>query len=100
MFRSLTRVLLVGLCVAACGSNGLSSAAAGLHEGEDADLTDCTPLGKVAGAASEDDKNAATHAKNDAREKAAALGATHLRWIIPCCTTVEAQAYRCDLPER
>jgi len=89
---------IVGLAIA-CGSKGLSPGAARLREGSDADLTDCAFLQKVQGTASESDSNAATHAKNAAREQAASIGATHIKWIIPCCTSVEGEAYRCDLPD-
>ena len=92
-------ILIIGLSAIACGSKSLSSKAASIREGADADLTDCTYLQKVQGTASENDSNAATHAKNKAREEAAALGATHIKWIIPCCTSVEGDAYRCDLPD-
>ena len=53
----------------------------------------------IVSTASEGDKHAEAHAKNDAKEKAAAIGATHIKWIVPCCTSVEAEAYRCDVPE-
>ena len=96
MTRSL--LALVALSALACGSSSLSPAAAHLKEGTEADLTDCTFLQKVQGTASDDDKHAETHAKNAAREQAAKLGATHIKWIIPCCTSVEAEAYRCDTP--
>ena len=86
-------------CIVACGSKGLSPAAAHLREGSDAELTDCAFLQKVNGSASDTDPSAQTHAKNQAREEAAKLGATHLKWIVPCCTYVEAEAYRCDLPD-
>jgi hypothetical protein len=89
---------LIALALVGCGgSSSLSSKAAALHEG-DADFKDCTFLGKVEGTASDSDKSAELHAKNMARENAAKLGATHIKWIIPCCTSVEAEAYRCDLP--
>jgi hypothetical protein len=93
------RIWIGTLCLVACGSKSLSPAAARLHEGEESDLTDCQQLERVTGTASNDDKNAQEHAKNQARERAAAIGATHIRWIIPCCTSVEAQAYKCDVPE-
>lgn len=93
------RSWIVALCLVACGSSGLSPAAARLREGEESDLTDCQQLERVTGTASSDDSNAQEHAKNQARERAAALGATHIRWIIPCCTSVEAQPYKCDVPE-
>lgn len=100
MKRFSSRIWIAGLLALACGgSGGLSPAAARIREADESNLTDCTFLQNVEGTASENDKNAATHAKNDAREKAAAIGATHVKWIIPCCTSVEAEAYRCDVPE-
>jgi hypothetical protein len=83
----------------ACGSKGPSPAAANLREASDSDLTDCAFLQKVQGAASDGDPKAEAHAKAKAREAAAAAGATHIKWIIPCCTSVEAEAYRCDVPD-
>lgn len=88
---------LIAFALVGCGGSSLSSKAAALHEG-DADFKDCTFLGKVEGTASDSDKSAEAHAKNMARENAVKLGATHIKWIIPCCTSVEAEAYRCDLP--
>jgi hypothetical protein len=99
MKRSLLVVSIVASYAIACGSKSLSPAAANIREGSDLELTDCAFLQKVQGSASETDGNAATHAKNQAREQAAAIGATHVKWIIPCCTSVEAEAYRCDAPE-
>ena len=99
MKRSTLLISIVALGAIACGSKTLSPAAASIREGNESDLTDCTYLQKVQGTASDSDSNAATHAKNAAREQAAALGATHIRWIVPCCTSVEADAYRCDVPE-
>jgi len=90
---------IVALCVIACGSKSLSPAAARIREGNESDLTDCALLQRVKGTASDSDSNAETTAKNKAREEAAALGATHIKWIIPCCTSVEAEAYRCDVPD-
>ena len=92
-------IVIIAMCAIACGSKSLSAKAANIREGADADLTDCTYLQKVQGTASENDSNAATHAKNQAKEAAAAIGATHIKWIVPCCTSVEADAYRCDLPD-
>lgn len=89
---------LIAFALVGCGGSSLSSKAAALHEGTDADTQDCTFLGKVEGTASDSDKHAELHAKNMARENAAKLGATHIKWIIPCCTSVEAEAYKCDLP--
>jgi len=91
-------VAIVSL-LGACGSKGPSPAAANLREASDSDLTDCAFLQKVQGTASDSDPKAEAHAKAKAREAAAAAGATHIKWIIPCCTSVEAEAYRCDLPD-
>lgn len=93
------RWIWLALCVVACGSKSPSPEAARIREGSDLELTDCAFLQKVQGNASETDGNAETHAKNAAREQAAAVGATHIKWIVPCCTYVEAEAYRCDAPE-
>ena len=90
-------VLLSALCAVACGSK--TPAGSQIREASDLELTDCSFLQKVSGTASVDDKNAAAHAKAKAREEAAKLGATHIKWIIPCCTSVEGDAYRCDLPD-
>ena len=91
--------LLVALFIIACGSkSGLSPAAANLKEGSDLEITGCAQLEGVNGSAKASDENAEEHAKNEAREKAAALKATHIRWIVPCCTYVEAATYRCDTP--
>lgn len=94
-----SHLLLVALFATACGSkSGLSPAAANLKEGTDLELTDCAQLERVNGSAKASDENAEEHAKNEAREKAAELKATHIRWIVPCCTYVEAATYRCDTP--
>ena len=92
-------ISIVGLCAIACGSKALSPAAARIREGTESDLIDCTFLQKVQGTANESDSSAETHAKNDAKKNAAAIGATHIRWIVHCCTYVEAEAYRCDVPD-
>jgi len=92
-------IWFVVACAIACGGGGLSPAASRIRDGSDLELGDCTFLQKVNGSASDTDKAAATHAKNQARERAAALGATHIKWIVPCCTYVEGEAYRCDAPE-
>jgi len=97
MKRSLLVITIV--CATACGGNKLSAKADRIREGSDLELTDCAFLQKVNGSASDTDSQAATHAKKAARERAAALGATHIKWIVPCCTYVEAEAYRCDAPE-
>ncbi|HTL37011.1 MAG TPA: hypothetical protein VL326_27935 [Kofleriaceae bacterium] len=89
--RLLWVVVLFGT---ACGSKGLSTAAAHLRESDGSELTDCSFIGKVTGEGTN-----ATQAKNVAKEKAADAGATHIKWIVPCCTSVEAEAYRCDVPD-
>ena len=67
------------MCAIACGSKTLSPAASRILDGNDLELTDCTPLQRGQGTSSESDNDAAaTHAKNEAREKAAAIGATQL----------------------
>ena len=90
---------IVGLFVIACGSSSLSPSAARIREGSDLELTDCAFLQKVQGNASNSDSKAQVHAQNAAKEQAAKIGATHIKWIVPCCTYVEAEAYRCDTPE-
>jgi hypothetical protein len=92
-------IWIVSLFGMACGSSSLSPAAARIREGSDLELTDCAFLQKVQGTASDSDRQAEKHAKNAAREQAAEIGATHIKWIVPCCTYVEAEAYRCDTPE-
>lgn len=90
---------LVVWCVVACGSRSVSPAAARIVEAEDSDLADCAYLERVKGTASDGDSNPAARAQAAAKERAAAVGATHIKWIVPCCTSVEADAYRCDVPE-
>jgi hypothetical protein len=86
------RLIWIGM-FAACGSSSVRSH---VVDAEASNLTDCQVLERVTGTADDGD---AEHAKDDARKKAAKLGATHIRWIVPCCTSVEGDAYRCDLPE-
>ena len=93
-------MLILGAGAMSCGAKGPSPAAARIRDGNDVELGDCTDLGKVEGTASEGDKNAEVHAKNAAREQAAAMGATTIRWLVPCCTSVEGEAFRCDTPDR
>ena len=88
------RLLWIGI-LAACGARAVESR---VVDGEASTLTDCQPLERVTGT-SEGGPDAETQAKNDARKKAAKLGATHIRWIVPCCTSVEGDAYRCDMPD-
>jgi hypothetical protein len=89
---------IVGLCALACGAN--APPAARIREGRELELTDCTLLQRVSGSADDPGNDAAmTHAKQQAMAEAAALGATHVKWIVPCCTYVEGNAYRCDAPD-
>jgi hypothetical protein len=85
----LTIAIWIGLC--ACGSTSKSTR---VGDADETMLADCKIIQRVNGSGA--DANAA---KDDARKKAAALGATQIRWIVPCCTTVEGDAYRCDLPK-
>jgi hypothetical protein len=82
----------------ACGGKG--KGASSVHDADNVELTDCAFLGKVDGTTSGTGMEAAERAKNNAREKAAALGATVIKWIVPCCTDVEGDAYRCDVPDK
>ncbi|MBA2538914.1 MAG: hypothetical protein H0V17_04700 [Deltaproteobacteria bacterium] len=88
--------IIVALFAAACGGKTTGSR---VVDGDEANLTDCKILERVKGTASDSASDPATIAKADARSKAAKLGATHIRWIVPCCTTVEGDAFRCDLPD-
>jgi hypothetical protein len=91
-------IWIVALCAVACGSRTPGPSAVRIHDGDESELSDCTFLQKVEGTASASDESAEIHAKRSARAQAAAIGATDIRWIVPCCTYVEADAYRCDVP--
>ena len=80
----------------ACGGNTRDPAS--VIDGTE-DLTDCSLLRRVNGEASDSDSNAAAVARRKAKAEAASIGATHIKWIVPCCTYVEANAYRCDAPD-
>lgn len=90
---------IVLLCAVACGANTPGPTAVRIHDGDETELADCTFLQKVEGTANDSDSQAEMHARHRARAQAAAIGATDIRWIVPCCTYVEADAYRCDAPE-
>lgn len=81
----------------ACG--GSTRGPAKVIDSAEADLTDCSFLQKVKGDASDTDSDAAAVARRKAKSEAASIGATHIKWIVPCCTYVEADAYRCDTPD-
>lgn len=98
MKRLLWTWITVGLATS-CGGKGPSPAAARIRDGADVELTDCQDLGRVEGTASDDDQSSAYDAKQAAREQAARMGATTVQWIVPCCTSVEGEAYRCDAPD-
>jgi hypothetical protein len=89
------RVILI-VVLAACGSK---TSASRVLDGDESNLADCQFVQKVKGSATGTDADVATRAKDDARRKAAAAGATHIRWLVPCCTEVEGDAFRCDLPK-
>jgi len=91
------RLVWIGV-FAACGSRTVASH---VVDAEASVLADCQLLERVTGTSNEGEggPTAEMHAKDDARKKAAKLGATHIHWIVPCCTSVEGDAYRCDLPE-
>ena len=91
-----TTLWIIALCVA-CGSK--TRGASRVAEATDADLADCAFVQKVQGTADNSDSNAEGTAKRKAKEQAASVGATHIKWIVPCCTYVEAEAYRCDVPD-
>ena len=99
MTRLPPAIWIVALCAVACGSRTPGPTAVRIHDGDESALADCTFLQKVSGTASASDSRAEIHAKHSARAQAAAIGATDIRWIVPCCTYVEADAYRCDVPE-
>jgi hypothetical protein len=75
-----------------CGSK--SKGADTIREGTELELQDCVAVGRVNANGSDE-----FDSKNGAKKKAAALGATHILWVVPCCTYVEGNAYRCDAPD-
>jgi hypothetical protein len=93
----MTRLVLIAACAIACG--GKTSGSRVVDTEELANLADCKILERVTGTSSGEGQAAANRAKDEARRRAASLGATHVRWIVPCCTSVEGDAYRCDVPE-
>ena len=99
MKRLPAAIWIVALCAVACGARSVGPTAIRIHDGDEAELKDCTFLQKVEGTASDSDSQAEMHAKHNAKAQAAAIGATDLKWIVPCCTYVEADAYRCDAPD-
>jgi hypothetical protein len=90
-------ITIIAWYAIACGGN--SRGPANVVDGAEADLTDCSFLQKVKGTASDSDSNAAAVSRRKAKAEAASIGATHIKWIVPCCTYVEADAYQCDTPE-
>jgi hypothetical protein len=90
-------ITIVASYVIACGGN--TRGPANVIDGAEADLSDCAFLQKVKGTASDTDSHAAGVARRKAKAEAAAIGATHIKWIVPCCTYVEADAYQCDTPD-
>jgi Domain of unknown function (DUF4156) len=100
-------VILALLCVAGCGSSPStpSAEARKVNEGDPAVLNrDCKLLGTVNGRSmfGGADEARVQNAMNDAREKAAALGATHVVFLATDTKGIlnrgnaSARAYRCD----
>lgn len=90
-------ITIIASYAIACG--GSTRGPADVIDGAEVDLTDCSFLQKVEGNASDSDSNAAGVARRKAKAQAASIGATHIKWIVPCCTYVEADAYQCDTPD-
>jgi hypothetical protein len=88
--------MIIASYAIACGGTHRS---ARIVDSTDADLSDCSFLQKVNGTASDSDSNAVGVARRKAKAEAASIGATHIKWIVPCCTYVEADAYQCDTPD-
>lgn len=102
--------LLAALVLAGCGSSPAtpSATARSVRDGDLATINrDCKLLGTVNGrslfgGASDDSR--IENARNDAREKAAAMGATHVLFIASDTSGMlntghaSARAYRCDKP--
>ena len=90
-------ITIIAAYAIACGGNTRGTAK--IIDGSEADLTDCSFLQKVKGTASDTDSDAAAVSRRKAKAEAASIGATHIKWIVPCCTYVEADAYQCDTPD-
>ena len=93
------KLSLLTIIVASAIACGGSTKRTSVIDSPEADLTDCSFLQKVQGTASDSDANAERVAKRKAKAEAASIGATHIKWIVPCCTYVEADAYQCDTPD-
>ena len=107
--KSALHAALAALVLAGCGSSPAtpSSAAAGVQDGDPATVNrDCKLLGTVSarslfGLA---DEIRVQNAMNSAREKAAAMGATHVVFLTSDTQGIlntgqaTARAYRCDKP--
>jgi len=104
--RSLLLVFTAAwLAACASGASAPSTAARSVREGEPAVLNrDCKLLGTVSGRSlfGGADEARVQNAMNDAREKAAALGATHVVFVeadtkgILSRGNASARAYRCE----
>jgi len=97
MKRSSLALTVIASYAIACGGSPRRSV--NIIDSADAELTDCSFLQKVQGTASDYDRHAESVAKRKAKAEAASIGATHIKWIVPCCTYVEADAYQCDTPD-
>jgi hypothetical protein len=98
-------VALAVLCLIGCSSSPPSALARKVSEGDPAVLNrDCKLLGTVSGRSlfGGADEARVQNAMNDAREKAAAMGATHVIFLeadtkgILSRGNASARAYRCD----
>ena len=100
-----TAFVLITLAVAGC-STSLSARGSMIRDASDASVAPCKFVGRVQGssgwggaAASETGKH---NAMNDAREKAADLGATHVVWRSARADggggMADGEAYRCPDP--
>ena len=100
-------IAFAALAVVACSSTGSapSAAARSVTEGEPSILNrDCKLLGTVSGRSlfGGADEARVQNAMNDAREKAAAMGATHIVFLATDTKGIlnrgnaQARAYRCD----
>ena len=102
--------LIAALVLTACGSSPAtpSATARSVQDGDPATINrDCKLLGTVNGRSmfgGAADETRIQNAMNDAREKAAAMGATHVIFIASDTSGIlntghaAARAYRCDKP--
>jgi len=105
--RRIVSSLLIALALCACASSTAPSATArSVRDGDPATLNrECKLLGTVSGRSlfgGGSDEAKVQNAMNDAREKAAAMGATHIIFMTTDTSGMltaghaSARAYRCD----